>query len=127
MANAAIVGPMIIATATNAAAFVTSPVIPKTSIPQLAIPNASTAKIIAMIRPMMLMARSFAEETAFSAIASPQDVFSWLAFKTFVRAGQSEAFRLFDSPSSGDFHHYEDHEGHDYEGYQRCQELSYAK
>lgn len=36
-------------------------------------------------------------------------------------------FRLVDSPFLGDLHEQKDHEGHDYEGYQRYQEVSYAK
>jgi len=65
VANAAIVGPMIIATAIRAAAFAVSPVIPKKSIPQLAIPKAKTARTIAIIMPMMLITKSFTEEAVF--------------------------------------------------------------
>lgn len=64
VANAAIVGPMIIATTTSAAAFSKSPVMPKIDIPQFAIPSARTPKIIAMTMPTMLIKRSFPEEVA---------------------------------------------------------------
>jgi len=76
VANAAIVGPIIIATAIRAAAFAISPEIPKMSIPQLAMPKARTARIIAIIMPMMLTTRSFADEAAFSTIYIPQSDYS---------------------------------------------------
>jgi len=84
VANAAIVGPIIIATAINAAAVGMSPLIPKMLIPQLAIPKARTAKIIAMIKPMMLIARSFAVEAVLSTISNPEFGFFHLMLKTFV-------------------------------------------
>lgn len=85
MANPAIEGPIMIATAISAAAFDMSPDMPKTVIPQLAIPNAKTAKMIAIIMPIMLITRSFTEEVGFSVICIPPFRYSRVrTLKTFA-------------------------------------------
>jgi hypothetical protein len=85
VANAAMVGPMIIATAIKAAALDISPLIPKMSIPQLAIPNAKTAKIIAMIKPTTLTSNSIAVTGlfSFSDIQIPDRSIFLIKHKTF--------------------------------------------
>jgi hypothetical protein len=89
VANAATVGPMIIATAIKAAALDISPLIPKNSIPQLAIPNAKTAKIIAMIKPTTLISNSIAVTGlfSFSDIQIPDRAIFWIKLKTFSFSG----------------------------------------
>jgi hypothetical protein len=84
VANAAIVGPIIIATAISAAAFAVSPEIQKIPIPQLAIPSARTARIIAMIDPVTLRASSLSVEDAFSAIYIPKSIHMRLAVEAFL-------------------------------------------
>ena len=89
VANAAMVGPMIIATAIKAAALDISPLIPKRSIPQLAIPNAKTAKIIAMIKPTTLISNSIPVTAffSFSDIQIPDRAIFWIKLKTFLFSG----------------------------------------
>jgi hypothetical protein len=72
LANAAIVCPMIIATAINAVPLGISPLIPKICIPKLAIPKERTAKIIAMTKPTMLIANSFDVANFFLSHLNPQ-------------------------------------------------------
>jgi len=92
VANAAMVGPMIIATAIKAAALGISPLIPKSSIPQLAIPNAKTAKIIAMIKPTTLISSSIAVTGLFSLsdIQIPDRSIFWINLKIFCMNNKKE-------------------------------------
>jgi len=64
VANPAMVGPMIIATAISAAALGMSALMRNTPAAQLAITSATTARIMAMIMPMMLITRSFVAASA---------------------------------------------------------------
>ena len=68
VANAAIDGPMTIATAIIAAAFAISPDIPKTPILQFAMPKARALNISAITRPMKLIRSSFPTEATFFSV-----------------------------------------------------------
>jgi hypothetical protein len=78
VANAAIVGPKIIATAIIAAA-VTIPSLVKAKAfnAHFAIAKAMTVKIIAMIKAKKLIANSLSAETAFFSLILPHNLTSW--------------------------------------------------
>jgi len=86
VANAAIDGPMTIATAIIAAAFAISPDIPKTPILQFAMPKARALNISAITRPMKLIRSSFPTEATFFSVNEDLFEHSLCAIDIYNRA-----------------------------------------